>query len=213
MLLSDQGWLWARGFEGGGPHVALYRRIAHWLMKEPELEEEALTATAIGRTLRIERQTMADMTDPVTIRLPSGEMMETVLDKAADGLFRADIRSTETGLFKMVQGAFTTLAHVGAVNAPEFRATISRLDVLEPLAGATGGLVTRLASASDADRVSVPAILPVRGTVRGGSERLVVRMTDETVLVGVNRLPLFAGFLGLALLLAGLMATWYREGR
>jgi hypothetical protein len=41
MLLSDHGWLWARGFEGGGPHVALYRRIAHWLMQEPSLEEEA----------------------------------------------------------------------------------------------------------------------------------------------------------------------------
>ena len=42
MLLSDQGWLWARGFEGGGPHVSLYRRMAHWLMKEPELEEVPL---------------------------------------------------------------------------------------------------------------------------------------------------------------------------
>ena len=53
MLLSDQGWLWARGFEGGGPHVALYRRIAHWLMKEPELEEERLTAGGRGMTLDI----------------------------------------------------------------------------------------------------------------------------------------------------------------
>jgi hypothetical protein len=60
MLLSDHGWLWARGFEGGGPHVALYRRIAHWLMQEPSLEEEAVRATALGRTLRIERQTMSD---------------------------------------------------------------------------------------------------------------------------------------------------------
>ena len=53
MLLSDQGWLWARGFEGGGPHVALYRRIAHWLMKEPELEEERLTADGRGMTLDV----------------------------------------------------------------------------------------------------------------------------------------------------------------
>src|SRR3546814_14214612 len=60
MLLSDQGWLWARGFEGGGPHVSLYRRIAHWLMKEPELEEEALTAQARGRTLEATRQTIGD---------------------------------------------------------------------------------------------------------------------------------------------------------
>ena len=37
LMLSDHGWLWARGFEGGGPHVDLYRRLAHWLMKEPDL--------------------------------------------------------------------------------------------------------------------------------------------------------------------------------
>ncbi len=64
MLLSDQGWLWARGFEGGGPHVSLYRRIAHWLMKEPELEEEALKARATGRTLEVTRQTIGDAPRP-----------------------------------------------------------------------------------------------------------------------------------------------------
>ncbi len=64
MLLSDQGWLWARGFEGGGPHVSLYRRIAHWLMKEPELEEEALKARATGRTLEVTRQTIGDAPAP-----------------------------------------------------------------------------------------------------------------------------------------------------
>src|SRR3546814_16355204 len=72
MLLSDQGWLWARGFEGGGPHVSLYRRIAHWLMKEPELEEEALTAQARGRTLEAPRQTIGDEPDPATLPQPSG---------------------------------------------------------------------------------------------------------------------------------------------
>src|SRR5579883_2032606 len=42
LLLSDHIWLWARGFEGGGPHLDLLRRLSHWLMKEPDLEEEAL---------------------------------------------------------------------------------------------------------------------------------------------------------------------------
>src|SRR3546814_11791032 len=71
MLLSDQGWLWARGFEGGGPHVSLYRRIAHWLMKEPELEEEALTAQARGRPLAATRQTIGDDPGTAPITHPS----------------------------------------------------------------------------------------------------------------------------------------------
>ena len=75
MLLSDQGWLWARGFEGGGPHVALYRRIAHWLMKEPELEEERLVAGGRGMTLDVIRQTMQDDPGPATVISPSGKTM------------------------------------------------------------------------------------------------------------------------------------------
>jgi hypothetical protein len=45
LLASDQAWLWDRGFEGGGPQAELLRRLAHWMMGEPELEEEALSAT------------------------------------------------------------------------------------------------------------------------------------------------------------------------
>ena len=45
VLGSDQAWLWSRGFEGGGPQLELLRRLAHWLMKEPELEEEVLRGT------------------------------------------------------------------------------------------------------------------------------------------------------------------------
>ncbi len=44
LLTSDQAWLWARGYEGGGPHSDLLRRLSHWLMKEPDLEEERLIA-------------------------------------------------------------------------------------------------------------------------------------------------------------------------
>ena len=74
MLLSDQGWLWARGYEGGGPHVSLYRRIAHWLMKEPELEEERLTASGRGMTLDVVRQTMRDDAGPALVIAPSGKI-------------------------------------------------------------------------------------------------------------------------------------------
>ena len=57
--MSDQTWLWARGFEGGGPQAELLRRLAHWLMKEPELEAENLSAAIVGETIRVTRRTMA----------------------------------------------------------------------------------------------------------------------------------------------------------
>ena len=80
-LLSDQGWLWARGFEGGGPEAELLRRLAHWLMKEPELEEERLTAAIAGGDIVIERRTMAAAAAPVTLTDPSGKQTSIALTK------------------------------------------------------------------------------------------------------------------------------------
>ena len=60
LLLSDQMWLWARDYDGGGPYLDLLRRLAHWLMKEPELEEEALRASSQGRKITVERQSVSD---------------------------------------------------------------------------------------------------------------------------------------------------------
>lgn len=212
MLLSDQGWLWARGFEGGGPSVSLYRRTAHWLMQEPALEEEALTAHASGRTLEIARQTIAGDPGLATLTYPSGKTEEITLNEGEPGLYKASVRTAETGLFEVTNGELNTLVHVGSVDAPEFKATISTTETLAPWAEKTKGLVQRLANAEGP--VDVPQILPVRGTVRvADAQRMSLRMTDETVLKGINSLSLFAGFLGLAALLFVLSATWHREGR
>src|SRR5690606_22834733 len=115
MLLSDQGWLWARGFEGGGPHVSLYRRTAHWLMQEPALEEEALTARAFGRTLQIDRQTIGEAPGQATLKLPSGGTEAVTLEPFQPGLYRAEIRTAETGLYEITNDNLSALVHVGAV--------------------------------------------------------------------------------------------------
>lgn len=212
MLLSDQGWLWARGFEGGGPHVALYRRIAHWLMKEPELEEEALTARASGRMLTITRQTIGNNPGPATILSPSGKREELALSQTEPGRFTAEKRMSETGLFTITNGDFSTLVHIGTVDAPEFKAMISTPDILQPVVDETHGLMKRLDNGRGG--ISIPDIIPVRGQVRSNDgQRIAIRMTDETVLKGINTLPLFAGFGGLAMLLFAVSAMWWREGR
>ncbi|MCP8894012.1 hypothetical protein KYK29_03655 [Shinella daejeonensis] len=213
MLLSDQGWLWARGFEGGGPHVSLYRRTAHWLMQEPALEEEALTARAFGRTLQIDRQTIGDAPGTARLKLPSGRTRDVSLDAFQPGLYRAEIDTAETGLYEIENDGLTALVHVGIVDAPEFKATVSTTETLTPLAEATKGTVRRLVDEAG-DAVSLPALLPVNGQVRTTDRnRLSLRMTDETVLKGVDSLALFAGFAGVGFLLLAFSALWYREGR
>jgi len=211
MLLSDQGWLWARGFEGGGPHVSLYRRLAHWLMKEPELEEERLTADGQGMTLNVRRQTMADEAGPAQIITPSGATRTLPLAQAEPGIFSGRLETDEIGLYQVANGDLTALAHVGPVNAPEFADTVSTEDILRPLAESSGGSVRRIAANGE---VTMPGIVPVRGTASAsGRDWLGLRTTSESVLKSVNRVPLFAGFFGLCLLLLALGGMWYREGR
>jgi len=213
MFLSDQGWLWARGFEGGGPYVSLYRRIAHWLMKEPELEEERLTATGRGMQLEITRQTMADEPEPVRVTMPSGRTRELSLVARDPGLFDAVMETDEIGLYQVESGDLTALAHVGPVNAPEFAATVSTEDVLRPVAEASRGSVRRIASGVTG--LSLPNIVPVRAnaTVASGRDWIGLRTTNDSILRSVQRVPLFAGFLGLGVLLLAFGAMWYREGR
>ncbi|MBA3447096.1 MAG: hypothetical protein H0T56_05755, partial [Pseudaminobacter sp.] len=211
MFLSDQGWLWARGFEGGGPHVSLYRRIAHWLMKEPDLEEERLTASGRGMVLDMRRQTMSDDPGPAQIITPSGKTLSVPLASSEPGIFSGSIETDEIGLYQIANGDLTALAHIGPVNAPEFADTVSTEDILRPVAEETGGSVRRLAGQTGQ---SLPGIVPVRASGSAvGNDWIGLRTTNDSLLKSVSRVPLFGGFFGLALLLLALGSMWYREGR
>ncbi len=212
MLLSDQGWLWSRGYEGGGPDVALYRRLAHWLMKEPELEEERLTAQGAGMTLDIRRQTMSDDPGDARVITPTGKTLTVKLSKSEPGVFTGTVDTNEIGLYQIGNGDLTALAHVGPVNAPEFADPVSTTEKIAPFAEATGGSVRRLADASGA--IHLPGIVPVRSAGdASGRDWIGLKTTDDSVLKAVDRVPLFGGFLGLSLLLLTMGAMWYREGR
>lgn len=210
ILLSDHAWLWARGFEGGGPHVQLLRRIAHWLMKEPELEEERLTAKAEAGRLTLTRQTLAGAPPNAMLTAPSGAQVTVPFTENGDGIFSAVVENPETGLYRIENGEHTTLAHVGPPNPREFAEVVSTTARLSPLVEESGGAVRRVAAGAG----DLPRLLPIRpGATASGNGWIGFHDTGATVLTGINRISLFAGFLGLAILLFGLAAVWAREGR
>ena len=120
LLLSDHIWLWARGYEGGGPHIDLLRRLSHWLMKEPDLEEERLKLTVSGRDLVVERQTMADQVPPATVTTPSGALRTLTLAQVEPGLWQAKTPADELGLWRAQNGTLNALANIGPLNPKEF---------------------------------------------------------------------------------------------
>ncbi|MCC8952495.1 hypothetical protein H8B02_03160 [Bradyrhizobium sp. Pear77] len=211
LLLSDQIWLWARGYEGGGPHLDLLRRVSHWLMKQPDLDEEALRMQVQGKDLMVVRQTMSDTVAPVTVTSPSGATHELTLTAGDPGEWRATLPASELGLWQATDGTLKALINVGPTNPKEFSEVTSTTDMLKPLSQATGGDARRIVDGSSLD---MPRIVPVRAsTIFRGDGWLGVKMRDASVVKGVGVLPMFAGLVGLLLLLGAFAATWLREGR
>jgi hypothetical protein len=211
LLLSDHIWLWARGYEGGGPHLDLLRRMSHWLMKQPDLDEEALRLQVQGKDLVVVRQTMADSVQPVSVTSPSGVSHDLTLSPGDPGEWRASLPASELGLWQATDGTLKALINVGPTNPKEFSEVTSTTETLKPLTQATGGNAVRIA---DGSSVELPRIVPVRSaSVFAGDGWMGMRMRDASVVKGVGVLPIFAGLIGLLLLLGAFTATWVREGR
>jgi hypothetical protein len=222
LLLSDQAWLWARGYEGGGPHTDLLRRLLHWLMKEPDLEEERLLASAKGLKLTVERRSMEDKVGPAHVSAPGGEAFDVTLDKAGPGVWRSTVDVKSPGLYKVetqsTLGALTTVAHAGVEDAREMNEVTATDEKLKPLIEATGGgvfwtrggsLLSSVTSGVELPRISMLA----NARVLAGSGWLGLKDREAFVTRGVRLIPMFTGFLALAALLALMALTWWREGR
>src|SRR6516162_5883565 len=210
LLLSDHIWLWARSYEGGGPHLDLLRRLSHWLMKEPDLEEEALRLSVRGHDLTVQRQTMADSVGEITLTLPSGKTQTVTLTQAEPGVWRSTIEAKELGLWHATDGKLTALANVGPANPREFEEVTSTGEWLTPIAASTGGDVVRIEDSS-AGGVHLPRVVGVRSNDFHGDDWIGLKLREASVVRGIGVLPVFAGLIGLLLLVGSLAATWARE--
>jgi hypothetical protein len=213
LLLTDQMWLWARGFEGGGPHLDLLRKLAHWLMKEPELEEEALRANVRGHVIEIERQSLKPDIPPVVVTSPSGAEENVSLAPGEPGISRASVNAAELGLYRLSDGTLSVLANVGPENPREFQEVVSTPDKLKPLAEATGGTVRRIGKVDNSD-IELPRLVAIGDSpIYGGAGYAAIKRIGASEVKGVSVMPLAIGFLGLAALLGSIIAAWVFEGR
>jgi uncharacterized membrane protein len=206
-LLSDQAWLWARGFDGGGPDAELLRRLAHWLMKEPELEEERLTATIAGGQIAIERRSMAGSVKPVTLTDPSGKQTVLNLAKTEPGLWRATAKADALGLYRASDGTLSAVAASGPLNPKEVADMRATDAILKPPAQATGGSVHWLADGMPSIRRVAP------GGTANGDGWIGLRANGAYRVTSVEQQPLLPPWLALLLILGTLILAWRIEGR
>jgi hypothetical protein len=211
-LSSDHMWLWARGFDGGGPQAEVLRRIAHWLMKEPELEEDDLRAEVRGGRLHVVRRSLAADAAPVGVTAPSGEARQLSLEEVGGGRATADLAVTEPGIYRVRDGARTVLAAAGALNPLELADLRATAERLEPAVAANGGGAYWLIDGRG--EAGLPELRRVRPERRAaGDTWLGLRANGDYRVTGVQQVPLLPALLLLFLALGGLLLAWHREGR
>ena len=207
-LLSDQSWLWSRGFGGGGPQSGLLRRLVHWLMKEPDLEEESLAAEAAGDRIEVVRRSLEPLDGLLEVVAPDGTESAVPLVDRGDGRAAATIEAAARGAYRFAHGGRTAIAVVGAAQGAELADMRATAEVLAPLAAATGGAVSWLAEDGIPD---IRRVRAGRATEGRGWIGLVER--GRGLVTGLRRTPLPPGWALLVLALGGLMLAWRAEGR
>jgi len=207
LLGSDQAWLWDRGFEGGGPQAELLRRLAHWMMREPDLEEEALAADAQGLTLTVTRRSLLDAPHAVTITRPDDSTLELPLTEVAPGRFSARIEGDEPGLYRLRSGDLDTVAVLGTANPREYERVIAGAEALMPLTEATRGGIAPFAAGLSSLR------LVEAGRQAWGRGWLGVTPRGAYVTVDLRLTPVLPAWLWLVLGSGLMLAAWLREAR
>jgi len=207
LLASDHAWLWHRGLEGGGPQRELLRRLAHWMMKEPDLEEETLTAQAQGQSLTIIRQTLEDTTGVVTVTSPTGIETRVLLEQTAPGRFQALFDAPEMGLYRLASAGQSSVVGLGPTSPKEFENTIATAAPLQPLITKTRGGVRAMTDA-------LPGFRNIRpGRPAAGQNWLGLTPRNSFETNDITQVVLLPHWMVL-LLIAGLItAGWLREGR
>ncbi|HUB48885.1 MAG TPA: hypothetical protein VMB73_28245 [Acetobacteraceae bacterium] len=211
MLLSDQIWLWSRGHDGGGPQAELLRRVAHWLMKEPALEENALTAQVANGRLTIEQRS----TDPmppgeVTVTDPDGKTRTLKLVAAAPGRATASAEATTPGVWQATDGEHTAYAAAGAANPLEIADLRATASLVGKLARTSGGGVHWLGTAADPDVPELRRTEPDRGA--SGSSWVGLERRHDHLVTGIAALALMPSWIALPLMLGLMVGAWRQEG-
>ena len=206
-LLSDQTWLWARGYEGGGPQAELLRRLAHWLMKEPDLEEERLLAEVVDGELRITRRTMANQAADVKVTTPAGVENNIALARVSPGTFSARIGAGELGLYHLTDGKLNAVAAAGPLNPREIADMRATDEIVRPYVEKSGGAIRWI-------RDGIPELREVGdGANAAGNGWLGVMRRGAYRVTSVDNEELLPPWLALLLVVGTTLFAWRRESR
>ncbi len=209
LLLSDQAWLWAKGHDGGGPYNELFRRLAHWLMSEPDLEADRLQAKIENGVLSIEHFSLNDETKPIQVLKPDGEAILLNPKRIAPGVFSTKLNIEQEGAYRIDNGDLASIAAAGALNPIEFKNIIATDKILSPLANKSGGKIIKAY-----ENNALPGFKKISGKVKSNKKSYMEIISHNAYRVTASkRTELAPVWLFFLLILIALLAAWRFEGR
>ena len=208
-IASDHIWLWARGYEGGGPHAELLRRVVHWLMKEPELDERALRIHVSGQRISIKQWHTDTTTSDIKITKPDGEETVLTLKSGQKGLLSDSLKADQLGVYSFEDAAGQkSFAIVGDLNPPELRGVKTTPEPMQPAIKKSGGKAVWLA------HDPFPSVRLQRFSKNyAGHNWIGLRQNNDYTVQSVRSAPLLPVWLSSLIIILILLSAWWREGR
>ncbi|QQR68515.1 MAG: hypothetical protein IPI58_06615 [Alphaproteobacteria bacterium] len=208
-LTSDQVWLWARGFEGGGPYGEFMRRLVHWLLREPDLEDTRLTARRQGQELIVERRSVDPEAVEAQMIAPDGSSQTHAMTPDAKGLAQLRLPAGQDGLWQVREGtrhawALPTLTREGS-------ALVASAQALASLVKASGGTLRWLGRDPRLSDIAVTRVPPSFRTDGGDGLALVAH--GAFVETGATSRPVLDPAAMAGLMVFFLLWAWRREAR
>jgi len=208
MVMSDQAWLWSKGYQGGGPYSEMFRRLSHWLMGEPDLDAEKLVAQSDGQTLSIERRSLSDDPQSVTVQKPDGTQETIKLSPLGNGRFTGSVTTVGQGAYRLNSGEVSTITAIGTLNPKEFLDLTPSIKPLTPLSENTGGFLALIG-----DGTRTPSIRRIKTNAeRSGDDWLGLVKHERYTIQASRRTPLAQSWLYVLLAALALAWAWRREG-
>jgi hypothetical protein len=209
LLLSDQAWLWSKSHDGGGPYNEMFRRLSHWLMGEPDLEADRLSARVENGSLTVDFHALDDKPKGVEVILPDGSSETVKLKRVGDGHFQATTDAEIQGAYRVRTDELTSIAAAGTLNPREYKHILPTGDILQPLSTASGGGVFKSSSAGD-----IPVIRKIKpGDAGTGDGFAGLIRHDQYNVTASQRTPFGPTWLYFVLILLALLGAWRLEGR
>jgi len=208
-VMSDQAWLWRRGYDGGGPFDELFRRTAHWLMKEADLEADRLILRSRFGHLIIERQSGQDP-GPAQVTL-SGQAFPVALSASGPGVWRGESTMAKPGLVFVQSGDKSAFIVAGIGNPNEARLlTADPTALAGPQAKQGGGSVAWVGLAGTGP---LPNITRLGKSQKAGTDELGLRRSGATSVTATSRDAILPPWVYAIILVTLALLGWWREGR